>query len=487
MSAPSLKVISKTPADGRFIDDAIVSYGFDDDGPAMLCENVVLSNRFIAAEYNCVQSYSGAWSDSERNALHEGGIDEICLVGSPAWIDATARALDGATRTPLSIVVDKDETDIEQIYARLESSRPYEWREFEGEYFEQKAAPKSRAADLKSRLVTLRSIRPILTQNHMVKGWLGAGALSMVYGPSNAGKTFVALDMALHIAAGKPWRDCKTFGGNVLYIAAEGGSGVLNRLAAFNREKPDMASAPFNLLPTCLDLHSNIDAAAICEILSGEKWALIVIDTLARSMGSGDENTAKDAAAFVRNCDLIREATDAHVMVIHHTGKDEERGARGSSALRAAVDTEIHVSSKGEIICRKQRDMAMASPLHFELRSVYLGKDEDGEPVTSAVVDSAITPTPVRKPLTGKKQVAMSALCDAMRDHGQAMHGDSYPHDCKAVHIDHWRKSCADHGITTGATADAARMAFKRAKDALIEEDEVRIYGDYVWRVNDGA
>jgi hypothetical protein len=486
MNAPALKIVAEDLAGEQVIDEAIVTYCFDDDGPAMVCENVILSNRFIAAEYNSVQSYSGAWSDRERNALHDGDIKDICLVGRPAWIDATARALDGATRTPFSIIVGKDETDIDQIYARLESSRPYEWREFENRDIEHNAAPKSRAADLKSRLVTLGSIRPVLTQNHMVKGWLGAGALSMVYGPSNAGKTFVALDMALHIAAGKTWRDCKTIGGNVLYIAAEGGSGVLNRLAAFNREKPDMASAPFSLLPTCLDLHSNIDAAAICEILSGENWALIVIDTLARSMGNGDENTAKDAASFVRSCDLIREATGAHVMVIHHTGKDEERGARGSSALRAAVDTEIHVSSNGEIITRKQRDMPMASPLHFELRSVYLGKDEDGEPVTSAVVDSAAKPAPVRKPLKGKDEVAMSALHDAMRDHGMTMSGANYPRGCKAVHLDRWRDTCALHGLTTGASESAQRQAFKRAKDSLLEADEVRIFGDHVWRVNDG-
>ena len=65
---------------------------------------------------------------------------------------------------------------------------------------------------------------------------------------------------------------------------------------------------------------------AICEIMPDSDPALVVIDTLARSMGAGDENTAKDAAMFVRNCDLIREATGAHVMVIHHTGKDEEEG-----------------------------------------------------------------------------------------------------------------------------------------------------------------
>lgn len=343
----------------------------------------------------------------------------------------------------------------------------------------------SRASEIKGRMMALGDIEPVLTLNHMVKGWLSRSGLSMLYGPSNAGKTFIALDMAMHIAAGKPWRGCKVVGGPVLYIAAEGGAGVRNRLAAFKCERPDMGSAPFMLLPIGLDLHAPGDGLAVCEALHDVAPALVVVDTLARSMGAGDENTAKDAAMFVRNCDLIREATGAHVMVVHHTGKDEERGARGSSALRAAVDTEISVTSEGEIQCKKQRDMAYAEPLHFSLRSVTLGMDGDGEPVTSAIVEASDAPKKVRKPLKGKNEVAMQALYDALRDHGETRTGNLYPSNRKVVCVDHWREACATHGLTTGATDAAARMAFKRAKDKLMDMDEVREFGDHVWRVQD--
>ena len=75
-------------------------------------------------------------------------------------------------------------------------------------------------------------------------------------------------------------------------------------------------------------MYSNGDTLAICDVLPYDNTALIVVDTLARSMGAGDENTAKDIAMFIRNCDLLRQSTGAHVMLIHHTGKDEGRGAR---------------------------------------------------------------------------------------------------------------------------------------------------------------
>lgn len=343
----------------------------------------------------------------------------------------------------------------------------------------------SRASEIETRLVSLSAIEAVLTSNYMVKGWLDRNCLSMLYGPSNAGKTFVALDIAMHIAAGKPWRGLRVNGGPVLYIAAEGGAGIRNRLAAIKRDRPEVANAPFHLLPLGLDLHGQGDALAVCEIMPCDKPALVVIDTLARSMGAGDENTAKDAAQFVRNCDLIREATGAHVMVIHHTGKDEDRGARGSSALRAAVDNEIQVTAEWEIISRKQRDQEPPEPLYFNLRSVTLGMDEDGDPVTSAVVDVAEPPKPERKPLSGKNEVAMQALYDALRDHGETRTGNLDPANRKVVHVDKWREACLSKGLTDGVSDSSARVAFKRAKDKLMDLNEVRQQDDYVWRVND--
>lgn len=343
----------------------------------------------------------------------------------------------------------------------------------------------ARANEIEGRLVNLSAIEAVLTSNYMVKGWLDRNCLSMLYGPSNCGKTFVALDIAMHIASSKPWRGLRVNGGPVLYIAAEGGAGIRNRLAAIKHDRPEMVDAPFSLLPLGLDLHGQGDALAVCQIMPCEKPALVVIDTLARSMGAGDENTAKDAAQFLRNCDLIRDATGAHVMVIHHTGKDEDRGARGSSALRAAVDNEIQVTADRQIISRKQRDQESPEQLYFNLRPVTLGLDEDSQPVKSAVVDVAEPPKPERKPLQGRNEVAMQALYDALRDHGETRTGNLYPSNRKVVHIDKWRAACLSKGLTDGLSDSATRVAFKRAKDTLMDKNLVRQQDDHVWRVND--
>lgn len=342
---------------------------------------------------------------------------------------------------------------------------------------------KLRRSEIERRLIRLDQIEPVLSANHLVKGWLSASGLSVLFGPSNAGKTFVALDIAMHVAAGEEWRGYKVNPGPVLYIAAEGGAGVLNRLAAFKAENPHMANAPFTLLPLGLDLHASGDAKIMASLLADTKPALIVVDTLARSIGEGDENTAKDTALFVRNCDLIRQVTGAHVMIIHHSGKEEGRGARGSSALRAAVDTEILVSSDHRISSKKQRDMIAPADLHFTLRSVPLGYDEDGDPVTSAVVEQCDKPIAVRKPLNGKDQVAMTALTEALAEHGRSDMGNDYPSGVTVVSMKAWREKCAEHELTTGSSDSAARTAFKRAKDRLIELNLVRGFNDYFWKL----
>ena len=142
-------------------------------------------------------------------------------------------------------------------------------------------------------MVPLAKIKPDLDANYIVQGWLLAGKVSILYGASNVGRTFVTLDLAAHVASGKRWRGFKVKPGPVVYVAAEGGDGIRNRIAAIRKAMPDLlVSADLSLLPTHLDLHEQGDAMALCEAMPSEKAALVVIDTMARCMGSGDENRA---------------------------------------------------------------------------------------------------------------------------------------------------------------------------------------------------
>lgn len=232
-------------------------------------------------------------------------------------------------------------------------------------------------------------LEPVLNQDYVVKGWLNRDSVSVVYGEPNAGKSFWAVDLAHHVQQGLDWAGCRVTPGPVLYVAAEGGMLFANRLAAVNAE--------FMVLQAPLVLGGrNCNAPAIAQVIKrlsaahGE-FALIIFDTLARVM-AGDENAAPDVAALVRAVDTLRRATGSHIMLIHHSGKDVTKGARGHSALRAAVDTEIELTKSketGERMARatKQRDMACDAECLFQLQQVQLGQDQDGDPVTSCIIE----------------------------------------------------------------------------------------------------
>ena len=168
-----------------------------------------------------------------------------------------------------------------------------------------------KAAEFLGKVTVAADFTPHLDRSYVVKGWLNSGAMSVIFGDSNVGKTFFALDLARHIAGGIEWNGRRVAGGPVLYIAAEGGHGFGNRVAAIE----DREGLPLWILPTSVDLcRPDADTKALIGLIKHLSdihgpYALIVIDTLARSMGSGDENASPDMGAFVRNLDRLRAAT----------------------------------------------------------------------------------------------------------------------------------------------------------------------------------
>jgi RecA-family ATPase len=195
------------------------------------------------------------------------------------------------------------------------------------------------AREPKPRLVPIAwsELSGLPKRTPLIGGLLDAAAMSVVYGASGCGKTFLTLDLAAHVALDRIWRGRKLKQGTVLYIAAEGGLGIEERLTAFRVEHDiDVADVPLHIIAEPVDLcGSAADASLLirrCEALA--PVALIVIDTLSRAMAGGNENSPDDMGKFVANCDRLRLAAKAHVLVIHHAGKDEGRGARGHSLLK---------------------------------------------------------------------------------------------------------------------------------------------------------
>lgn len=237
----------------------------------------------------------------------------------------------------------------------------------------------------------LSSINPDFNQLFLVDKYLQPNGMTVVYGPSGSGKTFFVVNLALHIALGREWNGKPVTPGLVIYIAAEGAWGIKKRIKAF-KDYHKIHDGPFALIPCPINLldpkkhvKELLEIVKNCEKEFGQKAAMIVVDTLARAMGGGNENSVEDMGAFVETIDFLRKSTKAHLLIIHHSGKDIAKGARGHSSLKAATDTEIEIN-KLTATMMKQRDMDMAAPIEFKLEVITIGHEPSGAPVHSCVV-----------------------------------------------------------------------------------------------------
>lgn len=232
--------------------------------------------------------------------------------------------------------------------------------------------------------------------DEIVEGVLTAGDGSMLYGDSNSGKTFFALDISCAVARGVPWIGRRTEPGLVIYLAAESPGSVRGRLQAYQKHHqvrvPNFAivQSPIDLFDGEADTDAVIQVVRQLEKQRGQKARLIVGDTLARLSAGANENAGQDMGLIVRRFDRIRNACKAHFMLVHHSGKAAAAGARGWSGIRGAVDTEIEVTDTPAGRCAeitKQRDLSTKGErIGFRLDVVVLGSTKWGTEATSCVV-----------------------------------------------------------------------------------------------------
>ena len=341
-------------------------------------------------------------------------------------------------------------------------------------------------------------VEPVLGGAYIVKGVLDVGTMSVIYGPSNSGKTFWTLDLAYHIAIGAPWRDRRVSQSCVLYLAAEGGRGLINRVASLRLEHGvcdvplAVKRAGLDLLHDQADLQHIVDLAAEVQAKRPGAPLLIVVDTLSRVMAGGDENSAADMTALIRNLDAIRAATGAHMLTVHHTGKDAARGARGHSSLRAATDTEIEIMNEDgsrAAVVTKQRDHNGGETFAFDLKPVSLGHDQDGDEVTSCVVEVRDSEefNAAKKAAKGRgknQQIIMEAF-DQMVAEGLAKGnpgGVGMPEPGQFWAVDSQELRTIAQGKMVGE--NTSRL-FRQAWDALTAPGAVFAVGDNLaWRVD---
>ncbi len=253
--------------------------------------------------------------------------------------------------------------------------------------------------------------------DELLQGVLTVGAASILYGDSNSGKTFAAVDMACAVARGGEWMGRRTEPGLVVYLAAESPASLRSRLQAYQQHHgvrvPDFAivATPVDLFASEADTTAIVQTVREIERRRSKPARLVIGDTLARLSAGANENSGEDMGLVVKRIDAIREATGAHFLVIHHSGKNAANGARGWSGIRAAVDTELEVTDGPQGRCieiTKQRDLSSKGErIGFRLEPVTLGTTKWGTPATSCIVQAADAPAKAQGKRMGEVEGAV--------------------------------------------------------------------------------
>lgn len=194
--------------------------------------------------------------------------------------------------------------------------------------------------------------RSLLTTVSNAKRWLVEGIIPrtgvmMLYGETGIGKSYAAIDLAFAVTAGSDWAGRETSPFEVLYIPTEDAFGIYQRNALIARQK-ELPEDCKPLIANCnFDLSRNSESVMrLIENLRDVPGpiGLVIIDTMQMALGGADENSATEATAIVENCRRLSLYLDCAVLLVHHSGKDGTKKARGSSAFMAAMDTVIHMT-----------------------------------------------------------------------------------------------------------------------------------------------
>ena len=254
----------------------------------------------------------------------------------------------------------------------------------------------------------------------LVKSYIEEGTFVMVFGQSGGKKSFLVYDLACCIATGKDWHGNRVKKGAVLIIAGEGSAGLNRRLRGWEKHnQTSLKDAPLygNERPLILTDDEDIEAliSYIQERIGIDGApSLIVVDTLARALGSADERSGADVNKLIAALTDIIQQYKCSILLVHHTGHSDaaQHRARGASELPAAVDHEFRVEPYDEagvitgtlFTNTKSKDAALIEPVVFDMVTVGLGVcDEDMVEIDTLVPE-------LRGPVSGQPVNAIDPI-----------------------------------------------------------------------------
>ena len=305
---------------------------------------------------------------------------------------------------------------------------------------------------------------------YLIEGLIEQQSLCQMFGEPGSGKSFVAIDIACSVGSGKDFHSRPVVRGPVVYVAGEGRRGVVRRVNAWAKvHSIKLNDMSLYISRTAVGINNGNNLAELKAEIRGiaEEFgspALIILDTLARNFGDGDENDTRDMTSFIAEVDRLNDEFHCASLIVHHAGHGEKGRARGSSALKGALDTEYKISKQEDrirMLCSKMKDDDEPEPMCFYLIPVDMGEDEAGASINSAVLEFRGTAAPESARLTKNEQFAVKTFREAVG----LLEASPLNLNPAVLHLEQWRE--AFYKRSTQPNPDSKRKAFDRARRDL--------------------
>lgn len=324
--------------------------------------------------------------------------------------------------------------------------------------------------------------RPYIVKNLLLKS-----QVSMLAGPPNLGKSSIVASLAAHVASGRDIGPIRTEKAVVLYIAAEDANGILERAWPMMHNAEATNTAPLAVFDMAFNLMNIAEIESFIEYTYRLREAVnydalfIVIDTLNLSIGDGDENSAQDMGRVIGHAQKIARKTEAHVMIVHHTGTSADDRPRGSTAMIGNIDTLLTLAAAqtpGQVVMvqQKQRSVRKGDAIQFEIRAEEVGEDDDGQIIT---VPHAVYVGQGGKPAMKTRVKAVSAQAERVADIRRVLQeaADQTPGAWTAVDDVKTRLGAPFQNCSAGALRKAIKRALDQLQtDGIIEGNNNRQY-----------
>lgn len=323
-----------------------------------------------------------------------------------------------------------------------------------------------------------------------IKKWLPEAGLVALFGPSNAFKSFAAIDMALCVAHGLDWHGHAAVRAPVLYLALEGSDGVIRqRVPGWHRHHGlEATDPPFRVIEVPVILSRLPDAEKLertAMAAFGRPPGLIVVDVLKRAM-DGTDSSDEDVAKLLESCRRV--FSRAVILFITHSGWGDGSRIRGSSDLWGSFDTRLMAAGDKEsrrvtITVERHKDADSGAAISFDLVTVETGMaDDEGAPVTTLVPEMAEDQRPAKQPATmnARQKLGLDILRDCVIKEGAPPPSHvGFPRGVTVVTVDSWKAELRSRGVLN--PDGNPREEFRRLKDALLEKKIIAIRESFVW------